>query len=358
MGENKKTERREGYLGKHAKLPIFPTSPGIFTFLCACTAPLAPAAAAKWHTVLQGQQPVLLCVWGTASSDVFAVGGPRGNGTPSAALHYDGRAWKDLAPGGTETFWWAHGTSDADVWIVGEGGRIAHWDGAAFQEYVSGTTATLYGVWAAAPRDVWAVGGSPGAGGSQPNDIVLHFDGASWAVSPPPQTFGRAYFKVWGTAPDNVYVVGESGTIWHRTGSGWTLESNPATGNLTTVAGCGPSEVYAVGGRDVLRSDGVTWTRMEATDLLTNDVNGVSCGSPGNVVIVGFGGLKQRLVGGAWQDDFGTQPYSDLHSAWADPTGAYWAAGGDFITDPKAGAARLGVVAYYGAATPSSAMEP
>jgi hypothetical protein len=336
---------------------IFRSSCLFFSILFACGSP-APSAPPAWHGILQGLKPTLLCVWGTAPDDVFAAGGPRGNATPSAVLHYDGHGWKDLAPGGTETFWWAHGTSDRDVWVVGELGRIAHWDGSAFQEHVSGTTATLYGVWAAAPNDVWAVGGTPEGGTNQPNDVVLHFDGASWGASPLPQNLGRTYFKVWGTASDNLYVVGESGTIWHQSAGTWVLEPNPAKANLTTVAGCGPNEVYAVGGRDVLRSDGTTWSRLDVSALLTNDVNGVSCAAPGNVVIVGFGGLKQRLAGGRWQDDFGAPPYSDLHGAWADSTGGYWAAGGDFVTDPQQGASRLGVVAYYGKAVPSSAIEP
>jgi hypothetical protein len=271
-------------------------------------------------------------------------------------LHYDGHGWKDfsgdLAPGHTETFWWVHGTSRSDVWLVGEKGRITHYDGSSFTEHVSGTDATLYGVWASATHDVWAVGGTPEGGTSQPNDVVLHFDGTGWSPSPLPQTFGRAFFKVWGSAADNLYVVGEAATIWHRSGTVWTLEPNPARRNLTTVAGCGASEVYAVGGRDVLRSDGATWGGVDIT--LTNDVSGVACAKPGNVVIVGSGGLKQRMVDGQWQDDFGAEPYNtELHGAWAAPDGTYWAAGGDYITQPEAGAPRLGVVAYYGRIVPS-----
>jgi hypothetical protein len=318
-------------------------------------APDAPVAS--WHTVLQGLKPALLCVWGTSPDDVFAVGGPRGNGTPSAVLHYDGHGWRDLAPGGTETFWWAHGTSDQDVWVVGENGRIAHWDGASFVEHSSGTTATLYGVWAVAANDVWAVGGTPEGGTQQRNDVVLHFDGARWTPWHLPQTLGRAFFKVWGTGADNLYVVGEAATIWHGVGGAWTLESNPARSNLTTVAGCGPNEVYAVGGRDVLRSDGTTWTPVDVT--LTNDVSGVACASSGNVVLVGSGGLKLRMVAGSWHDDFGAEPFNtELHGAWADPTGAYWAAGGDYISSPQPGAPRLGVIGYYGTSVPARATIP
>jgi hypothetical protein len=307
---------------------------------------------------LSNLRATLLCVWGTGPEDVFAVGGALGNGSESLVLHYDGTRWTDLAAGGTETFWWAHGTRGTDVWAVGEKGRIAHWDGAKLTAYASGTTATLYGVWAAAADDVWAVGGTVGAtqGGGAPNDVLLHFDGSSWTPSPLPQTLGRTFFKVWGTASNNLYVVGEAGTIWHRRGVQWALESQaPAvTGKLVTVNGCSAGEVYAVGDRNVLRSNGATWTRAE--DMLTDDVNGVSCASPGHVVLVGGGGLKQRLVAGQWLDDFSQDPHLDLHGAWADSTGAFWAAGGDFASLPNdAGTSREGVLAYFGVNPPASA---
>ena len=306
-------------------------------------------AAPSWQVVLRNRTPTFLSVWGAAPDGVFAVGGPLGNGTPSTILHYDGLSWADLHATGTDTFWWAHGTSDGDVWFVGTSGRISHWDGAQLIDVASGTTATLFGVWAAAPDDVWVVGGTPDGGTTQPNDVLLHFDGSLFTPSPLPQTLGRSFFKVWGTGSDNLYIVGEYGTIWHRTGTTWALEANSpplATGNLTTVHGCSASEVYAVGGQDVLAWDGTSWTRANVT--LENGVNGVSCASPGNVVIVGFGGLKQRLVGGTWVSDFAADPHEDLHGAWADRTGAFWAVGGDFVSDPVAGGPRAGTVGHYG----------
>jgi hypothetical protein len=309
--------------------------------------------------VLEGLTPTLLCVWGTAPDDVFTVGGPLGNGGATAMLHYDGSAWKDLSPGGTETLWWTNGTSDRDVWAVGENGRIVHWDGASFTELTSGTTATLYGVWAASSTDVWSVGGTPGGGASHPNDVLLHYDGTSWQPSPLPQTLGRAFFKVWGTASDNLYVVGELGTIWHRTGTTWALEADSpplATGNLTTVYGCGADEVYAVGGQDVLAWNGAKWQRSSVSDTLLNTVNGVSCATQGAVIVVGSAGVKDRLVNGAWQDDFRVEPHEDLHGAWADPSGDYWAVGGDFTSDPQPGVSRQGILAFYGSSPPSSSM--
>jgi hypothetical protein len=242
-----------------------------------------------------------------------------------------------------------NGSGASDVWAVGEAGRIVRSSGAAFVDVSPRlTTATLYGVWAAAPDDVWAVGGSPERGTAAPNDVCLHFDGTTWDASSGPMALGRAFFKVWGVSSSNLYVVGEQGTIWHRRGTAWRLESNAtlATGTLLTVSGCSASEVYAVGNTDVLRSDGSTWTRVTVADV-DDGVNGVSCASAGAPVIVGYGGIKQRLVGGTWQDDFSSPPHTDLHGAWADPAGGFWAAGGDFVTDPRDGGSRGGIVARY-----------
>ncbi len=314
-------------------------------------------ATRSWQVVLQKLDGALLSIWGTSATDVYAVGGPHGNaGLKALVMHFDGAAWTRLDAGNTDTYWWAYGTGPKDVWMTGENGRISHWDGAAFKHYASGTTATIFGVWAASPTEAWAVGGTPEATSGQPNDVLLHFDGTTWSPSPLPKTLGRTYFKVWGTGPEDVWVVGEAGTIWHRAGGAWTLASDPpvAHGTLLTVHGCAPNDVYAVGSRDVLHFDGATWKAEPVT--LLNDVNGVSCGAgPGGagakqVLIVGFGGLKQRHDGGGWQDDFGTPPYKDLHGAWIDPSGGLWGVGGDFIAQPQPNVTRDGVIAHYGAA--------
>jgi hypothetical protein len=305
-----------------------------------------------WRTVLdQGDlDGAVLSIWGSAPDSVYAVGGPLGNsGYESLAVHYDGATWRRLAPTGTQTYWWVSGSGPTDVWMVGEEGRISHWDGTSFAEHTSGTTATLWGVWAASPSEAWAVGGTPNGGTNAPNDIVLRWDGASWTPEPlPGAALGVSLFKVWGTASDNLYVVGEKGTIWHREGAAWSLESDPALtqGRLFTVAGCSAAEVYAVGGSAVLRSEGQGFMKVDVT--LSNLVNGVACGPSGSVAIVGDGGLKQRLVDGAWINEFAIMPYDDLHAAWADGAGAFWAVGGDFVSGPAGGVKRRGVVARYG----------
>jgi hypothetical protein len=279
---------------------------------------------------------------------VYIVGGPLGDsGFEAVAIHYDGSTWTKLSPGGTDSFWWVSGSGPKDVWMVGEHGRITHHDGAAFTDATPLTTATIWGVWAASPTDAWAVGGTPEGGTTAPNDVVLHWDGSAWKQEMLPQQLGRSLNKVWGTASDDLYAVGESGTIWHRKGTTWSLETNPATSNLFTVYGCSATDVYVVGGGDVLHSDGGgTWTKVDVT--LGNAVNGVTCDKSGEVLIVGYGGLKQRFVDGAWVDDFTKAPYSDLHGAWSDGHGGFWAVGGDFASSAMAGKARRATIGRYG----------
>lgn len=321
------------------------------------------AGPLEWKPVLEHLDGALLSVWGTSENDVWAVGGPLGNaGFESLVMRFDGKIWRRPRPGGTDSYWWVHGTGANDVWLVGEKGRITHWDGTKFEERSSGTTATLFGVWAAAPNDAWAVGGVPDQP-TAPNDVVLHWDGASWKPEVLPEANKVALFKVWGSSKGDIYVVGEAGLVWHRKGGTWTREAKGiAQGRLTTVTGCSATEIIAVGGRELLTSNGATWKRSDA--LLINDVNGVSCAAPGaaahdwgRAVIVGGGSLKLRLVGDKWVDDFGSSPFSDLHGAWVDPTGAFWGVGGSFNATPKAGASREGVIARFGPGTVPSAIE-
>jgi hypothetical protein len=108
-----------------------------------------------------------------------------------------------------------------------------------------------------------------------------------------------------------------------------------------------------------LKSDGTTWTKVDVS--LINGGNGVACApassSGAHLAVVGFGGLKQRLVGAAWVDDFTSVPHGDLHAVWADELGEFWAVGGDFVAKATPGAARNGTIAHFGKSTISSTLK-
>lgn len=107
-------------------------------------------------------------VWASAPNDVFAVGGV---GDRGAVYHYDGNSWTPMTvpPIGVLTDVW--GTSSSDVYAVGYG-TILHYDGQQWSE-VQALAERLWGVWGSTATDIFAVGAGgtilhsiPGAGGS------------------------------------------------------------------------------------------------------------------------------------------------------------------------------------------------
>lgn len=328
----------------------------------ACTPPSTPDKPG-WQVVAEGTQVggPILSAWGAGGNHLILVGGPVGNGSESLVYRWDGSTVSRLHPGGTETFWWTSGTSPNDVWMVGEHGRITHFDGTNFQDHTRPVDATLWGVIAFAANDVWAVGGMPGRGSAMPNDLVFHFDGTSWARETlPGEARNTALLKTWGTSSNDLYVVGERATIWHRTAAGWTLESaldNPplATGTLFSVHGCSGDDVYAAGGESLLHRTNGRWSKVALTNATF--INGVSCG-PGRVVLAGFGGFKMRILDSGTVDESDSRPFADLHGVWNDSEGGSWVVGGDWTSHATNGATREGAIARWGNSKIGATFQP
>lgn len=323
--------------------------------LSSCAGDDGPAAAPPtttppaWQTVFSGGalDRALLSAWGPSPDRLFAVGGSLGNGPKQAlVLSWEGGVFRELDAPGDGSFWWVHGTSADDVWMVGEQGRVAHWDGHALAELPRPTTATLWGVFAVSKTEVWMVGGTPGKGTSAPNDLVFRWDGAAITPVDLPKKRGGTLFKVWATKAGEVFAVGEGGTVWHLRGDAWSLDEVPSKAPFRTVNGCDAADVWVVGGPDVVHWDGAVWSREDVS--VAGTANGVACLGRGDVAVVGNGGLKLRKVAGAWLDERGLAPLSDLHSVYSDGAGVLWAAGGDFVSPVTQGASRSGVLGRFG----------
>ena len=107
------------------------------------------------------------------------------------------------------------------------------------------------------------------------------------------------FFKVWGSAADDVYVVGERGAILHWNGAAWSRVSSDADTRLVTVHGRGPQDVWAVGGyyddtADLwetltLRWNGSSWRRVlsPSPGTYSNALSGVDAVGPNDVWAVG-----------------------------------------------------------------------
>ena len=187
------------------------------------------------------------------------------------------------------------------------------------------------------------------------NDVLLRWNGSTLRRDTELPRKGATLFKVWGSGPSDVYLAGETGTLWHRSGNAWTdvsaalVEANmgmPVASNVLTVHGCGASEVYAAAGASLFAYDGVAWRVAKSAP---SGANGVSCGSAG-VLVVGNAGTKLRFdrASNTWVDHRRDEPWqTDFHGAWVSPTGTLYAVGGNFQTPASVGT-RTGVVGRFG----------
>ncbi|HET6577559.1 MAG TPA: hypothetical protein VFG66_04515 [Gemmatimonadales bacterium] len=265
-----------------------------------------------WSQQLDQTDLELQGVWGSSTADVYAVGFDFDPSTPIArVLHFDGTRWSEI-PGfasldGSEEFtllsvW---GSAASDVFAVGGAfdGRfdrtlIFHFDGSGWRRMsVAGEVLpALNDVWGSSATDVWAVGrdqvADPSAG------VILHYDGASW--TPVLQHEGLVPNAVWGSSATNVFTVGfqvdetpsgeftVTGVVWHYDGTAWTPMSLPSAAVLNEVWGTSPTDVFAVGEDGaVLHYDGSAWTVTSPTRSALLAVWG---SSPGDVFAAGAGG--------------------------------------------------------------------
>lgn len=150
-----------------------------------------------------------------------------------------------------------------------------------------------------APDDVWAVG---------ERGTILHFDGASWNAVDSDREY--TLFGVWGAAQDDVWAVGgcvcsgSCSVLRHFDGSTWTDVDAGLSRILFKVWGTSAQDVYAVGEAGaILRYDGA-WAPMTSgtTERLitvsgrgANDVWAV--GGLGRGVVLHHDGSTWRSVG-------------------------------------------------------------
>src|ERR1700733_11303081 len=198
----------------------------------------------------------------TASSanDVWAIGSLLNLGTGRVLPlfeHWNGTGWPGTTGGSTNKFLF-RGSADStnDAWAVGfdESDNIEtaamHWDGANWKNVatpnVGEGTNKLNAVLALAPNDVWAVGFStPVAPPKHAATLTLieHFDGTSWAVVPSPNVGPNSanqsnrLLGLTANSANDIWAFGSYFTadgsghqmtlLLHWDGTSWTTASSP-----------------------------------------------------------------------------------------------------------------------------------
>ena len=194
-------------------------------------------------------------IWGSSSSDVFAVG------YFGTIFHYDGIAWSEIKPGIASDFWdfwgvWVN--SPTDAFAVGTEYfkdtpylTIWHYNGSIWSTLYSDIHVGLNGVWGSSGDNVFAVGGYLD---DQSKGIIMHYDGNSFTYIFPNT---ESLYAIWGCSSNDVFAVGENGTILHYDGSIWSTMNSGTMEDLNDVWGSSGNNVFAVGENGtILQYDG------------------------------------------------------------------------------------------------------
>jgi hypothetical protein len=305
---------------------------------------------AVWSGMTSGSTANLVGVFGASPSDVVVVG------NDWAALHYDGVSWSAMttmdAPGWALNGVW--GSADTDIFAVGlEGsqyplglGVIAHYDGVSWSAMDAGTAAPscLNAVWGSSHSDVFAVGCAEVDEESWDictSSAILHYDGASWsAISQP----GLWLLAVWGTSPSDVFTGGcgnyldqDNCEILHYDGNSWSAMNIPSSAIwlVSAFGGSSPSDVFAdalsaayVGApptATILHYDGSAWSE---TATSPRDLHGIWAAGASDVFSVGDAGAIMRLrPGGASWSMTTRGEMNDLAGVWGSSPSDVFAAG-------------------------------
>lgn len=233
----------------------------------------------------------LNAVWGSGTSFVLAVG-------DDSAIYRstDGGVTWTLSNTGVPEFailsgvW---GTDENNVYVAGrteygESLVVRSTDGGATwvvnEPVCYSESGALSSLWGSGANDICVVS----CGG----DVLRTTDeGATWTVTS--VTDGSGLVAIWGTASDNIYVVGSCGAIYRYNGADW-LPAYAADPNMpiyetyTGVWGSSANDVYVVGNWGSVRHfDGTTWSDVAVGTEMNDCLNGVWGSASDDVYVVG-----------------------------------------------------------------------
>jgi hypothetical protein len=178
-------------------------------------------------------------IWAASPNDIYATGVR--NGGFGAIYHSAGDGtWSAQQATGTRMYgvW---GRSNSDVYAVGGSGQVFHTTG-------DGTWSDLSKQFYGGFTSVWGnatdlfIAGPP---------IYRSHSGGAWTIDATSGTETWDIRGMWGSASDNVWIVGTGGLLLHRDASGWSRLYSGTTSDLFAVWGTDASHVW-IGGANVL----------------------------------------------------------------------------------------------------------
>ncbi|MFH2011001.1 MAG: DUF4215 domain-containing protein [bacterium] len=248
-------------------------------------------------------------VGGTGTNDVWVTGF---DGTGGVLYQYDGTDWTEHP---SSVGLWGIWVVDASTrYLIGgdSSTNLSLHDAAGFHPV---QLPGLYGakdVWASSVDDVYVVASASDATGG---DVVLHFDGAQWREeSGVSRNIGTALGTVSGSGPEDIYVTTAGGrrNVWHYDGHNWLLMETGANASLARVWVAPNGTAFAAGGV-VMRYHGAAWSILPEL-AFGGQLHTVRGSSPNDVYALSQSALF-HYDGQAWSQ-VQNLPCSELVAAW------------------------------------------
>jgi hypothetical protein len=148
---------------------------------------------------------------------------------------------------------------------------------AAWHNVARPSSDDLYAIWGTANNDIWVVGF---------NAKIYHYDGTAWTAAVNPTT--KSMNALWGNASNNIWAVGATGTILHYDGTNWSSVVSPTTDVLTAIWGTASNNIWAVGDKGtILHYDGTNWADGGSTGGIFDTFYDIWGSGPNDIWAVG-----------------------------------------------------------------------
>lgn len=263
----------------------------------------------------EASPPAIHALWGESRSALYAVG------EGGTILRFDGARWTAAQSNTEESLNTIWGLSSSEIFVGGTGGTILRLQGSSWEPMFTDTEQEISALWSASSDALFA---------AARDGSVLRYLGTQWRTIA--QANG-ALDAIWGRSATDVFFAGGAGLLHYdglvlETRSGptplyglWSDGSDPlvAVGNAGTVlveagdtfaqqAGFeraingvwarSATEVYLVGGNELMRWDGSTLSH----ELLFSDGFAQKvCGRPdGTLVVMETAAVNRRDASGTW----------------------------------------------------------
>jgi hypothetical protein len=166
------------------------------------------------------------------------------------------------------------------------------------------------GIWGSAPDNIYVVGD---------NGQILHYDGVEWKrMSTAWSGGGSDFYSIWGSSENDIYIKSYT-KIYHYNGKDWppVVSCTINGGSLINggfIWGSSANDIFALGAAGtILHYDGNQWSSMESGT--TKNLKAIWGTSKTNVYAVGEGGTIIHFNGNKWMT-MNSGNYQYLFDIW------------------------------------------